>query len=123
MKISQPLKTTLFPYTTLFRSRRESLRCNPAHCDTFCARPRSPIGRGSRLKIDPVWVRVPSGVPVFALARSCARYAWKAKGARHTAQAGTRGISACGFNWIRLASTLATVGGTHAGLRRDDFVS
>src|SRR5690625_4871606 len=64
MKISQPLKTTLFPYTTLFRSRRESLRCNPAHCDTFCASPRSPIGRGSRLKIDPVWVRVPSGVPI-----------------------------------------------------------
>src|SRR5690625_7025703 len=59
MKISQPLKTTLFPYTTLFRSRRESLRCNRAHCDKFCARPRSPIGRGSRLKIDPVWVRVP----------------------------------------------------------------
>src|SRR5690625_5487414 len=101
MKISQPLKTTLFPYTTLFRSRRESLRCNPAHCDTFCARPRSPLGRGSRLKIDPVWVRVPSGVPVFALARSCARCAVRAWLSRHTGQVGTRGRWACEFDLIR----------------------
>lgn len=39
-------------------------RCDP-FADTVCSglSPYSPIGRGSRLKIDSVWVRVPLGGP------------------------------------------------------------
>ncbi|CDK01463.1 hypothetical protein MIC448_660003 [Microbacterium sp. C448] len=32
---------------------------------TARSRPRSPIGRGRRLKIASVWVRVPPGVPLW----------------------------------------------------------
>ena len=40
------------------------------------ASPHSPIGRGSRLKIGAVWVRVPLGAQIVSLTRATPRRSW-----------------------------------------------
>ena len=55
------------------------------------ARPGSPIGRGRRLKIVPVWVRTPAGVPIFRVAPF--RDLGRSLGAKTRNSVATRGVS------------------------------
>src|SRR5438034_8716819 len=43
--LRRPPRSTLFPYTTLFRSIRHKLHCENAGCSQYCQCELDPIGR------------------------------------------------------------------------------
>src|SRR2546430_11509419 len=48
LMIRRPPRSTLFPYTTLFRSRATVIRRHPLHCGTERNRPEELLGRNKQ---------------------------------------------------------------------------